>query len=166
MLRKIIPRVKKDATTIPKLDERVSGDELLNAEDFVDVLYRYGFYNKYGEDFDILSDNGIDTAKSYLEETEAPRGAIDTAEDLKELETERDNAFDLWQELKNRSSGELYESTPGEIEARDVSSRLDMTAEERKNTRPDIDRTDVVFADGSTYHTSAYADNFSEQIDE
>ena len=39
-----------------------------------------------------------------------------------------------------------YEKAAGEIEARDVANRADMTAEERKNTRPDIDREDVVFA--------------------
>lgn len=60
---------------------------------------------------------------------------------------------------------DLYRSTAGEIEARDVSNRLDYTSEQRKNTRPDIDRTDVVFADGSTYQASVYADKFGEQID-
>jgi hypothetical protein len=45
---------------------------------------------------------------------------------------------------------DLYRSTAGEIEARDVSNRLDYTSEQRKNTRPDIDRTDVVFADESS----------------
>lgn len=38
-----------------------------------------------------------------------------------------------------------YNSTAGEIESRDVEKRLDYSPEERKNTRPDIDRTDVVF---------------------
>ena len=120
------------------------------ADGFVDVLYRFGFYDKYGEDFDILSDGGIQTAKNYLEEIEAPLGAIDMAEQLKEYETDRNNAFDKWQKLKNRSEGDLYGSTAGEIEARDVSNRLDYTSEQRKNTRPDIDRTDVVFADESS----------------
>ena len=46
-----------------------------------------------------------------------------------------------------RYAPDLYLDTTGEIEARDVENRLDMTEEQRKNTRPDIDRTDVVFAD-------------------
>ena len=56
--------------------------------------------------------------------------------------------------LRNDSrSGEmLYEKTAGEIEARDVSARADLDAAQRKNTRPDIDRADVVFADsGESY---------------
>jgi hypothetical protein len=40
-----------------------------------------------------------------------------------------------------------YDRNAGEIEARDVANRAELTAEQRKNTRPDIDRTDVVFAD-------------------
>ena len=49
---------------------------------------------------------------------------------------------------------EYYEKTAGEIEARDVENRLELTMEQRKNTRPDIDRTDVVFADDSVYGNS------------
>ena len=47
---------------------------------------------------------------------------------------------------KGRSPVELYYSTAGEIEARDTAKRIDMSDEQRKNTRPDIDREDVVFA--------------------
>lgn len=42
-----------------------------------------------------------------------------------------------------------YEKAAGEIEARDVANRADMTAEQRKNTRPDLDRDDVVFSESS-----------------
>ena len=45
------------------------------------------------------------------------------------------------------SSWDLYLRTAGEIEARDAASRIDKTDKERKNTRPDIDRKDVIFAD-------------------
>ena len=59
---------------------------------------------------------------------------------------------------------DLYDATAGEIESRDVEKRLNYTAEQRKNTRPDIDRKDVVFADGGvSYSTSK---TFNEQIDE
>ena len=46
---------------------------------------------------------------------------------------------------------DLYRSSAGEIEARDVTSRMDMTPSQRKSTRPDIDRTEVVFADDAQY---------------
>ena len=43
-----------------------------------------------------------------------------------------------------------YHAVAGEIEAHDVQARRRMTAEERKNTRPNIDREDVVFAGGAS----------------
>ena len=51
--------------------------------------------------------------------------------------------------MHDKSSYDLYKSTSGEVEARDASKRMNLTAEERKNTRPDIDRTDVMFAEES-----------------
>ena len=59
---------------------------------------------------------------------------------------------------KDISPFENYKATAGEIEARDVENRVDLTAEERKNTRPDIDRTDVVFADRRTESRRTDAD--------
>lgn len=56
----------------------------------------------------------------------------------------------------------FYKNTAGEIEARDVSSRLNMTAEQRKNTRPDIDRTDVVFAENSGISSFSLSSDVSE----
>ena len=56
---------------------------------------------------------------------------------------------------KGKTPGELYGMTAGEVEARDAGNRVDMTAEQRKNTRPDIDRSDVVFA-----YNSAVAKDF------
>ena len=44
---------------------------------------------------------------------------------------------------------EFYRNTAGEIEARDTTSRRRMSAEERKNTPPELGDADTVFADGS-----------------
>ena len=51
------------------------------------------------------------------------------------------------------TGNENYGRVAGEVEARDVSSRLEYNAEERKNTRPDVDRSDVVFADKGTSYS-------------
>ncbi len=53
-------------------------------------------------------------------------------------------------ELEQMSAAELYRNTAGEIEARDAASRIDMTAEERRNNFPEAfkQRDGVVFADG------------------
>ena len=54
------------------------------------------------------------------------------------------------QRIADGSSSVYYEycnRTAGEIEARDTEQRIDLTEAERKEKRPDIDRTDVVFSD-------------------
>ena len=48
-----------------------------------------------------------------------------------------------------------YENTAGEIEARDAAIRWWRTNEARKEKRPDIDRTDVVFASNGSHWLSA-----------
>lgn len=48
-----------------------------------------------------------------------------------------------------RTPTQLYYATAGEIEARDTTSRRQMSAEERKNTPPKLGDADTVFADGS-----------------
>ena len=72
-------------------------------------------------------------------------------------EADREVAYLL--EHKGRTDEDLYYSTAGEVEARDTSKRLDYTGEQRKNTRPDIDRTDVVFAgdSGIGYSSKEYS---------
>ena len=42
---------------------------------------------------------------------------------------------------------ELYSNTGGEIEARDAAARMDMTADERRNTFPKIGDENTVFAE-------------------
>lgn len=105
-----------------------------------------------------------------------PRGAVDfdTLEQLeedppewKEFDARRDalegkygdRLFDFMflfdqfrsaQTRTRRTASDLYMDTAGEIEARDTTKRRSMDAEQRKNTRPDIDREDVVFAYGGS----------------
>lgn len=43
----------------------------------------------------------------------------------------------------HRYADDMYTNTAGEIEARDVQQRLEMTADQRRETRPDIDRESV-----------------------
>lgn len=57
-----------------------------------------------------------------------------------------------------------YENSAGEIEARDVTERRNLTTIERKNTRPDIDRTDVYFTDNELSYSTK--DTFKKQVEE
>ena len=60
------------------------------------------------------------------------------------------------------NANELYFNTAGEVEARDTTTRRKLDAEQRKNTRPDIDREDVVFAEG-TYARDMYGGKYSRK---
>ena len=53
----------------------------------------------------------------------------------------------LEQENPKRTATELYWDTAGEIEARNVAGRRNLTAEERKNTPPNLGDEDTVFAE-------------------
>jgi hypothetical protein len=58
-------------------------------------------------------------------------------------------------EIGDKLNTVFYKNTAGEIEARNAAERINLSAEERKNTRPDIDREDVVFAeDGVSYYSA------------
>lgn len=60
----------------------------------------------------------------------------------------------------SRLPGDLYRDTAGEIEARDAAARRGLTAEERRNRKPDTGDENTVFADGSG---GGYAMSQSEQ---
>ena len=60
---------------------------------------------------------------------------------------------------------EFYRNTAGEIEARDTASRRRMTAEERKNTPPNLGDADTVFADGNATSYSI-DENFGKNVDD
>ena len=47
---------------------------------------------------------------------------------------------------------------------RDAADRIDMDSEQRKNTRPDIDREDVVFADLGNGTAYSLAEGAKEEV--
>lgn len=55
-----------------------------------------------------------------------------------------------WTSGEEMMPSELYRNTAGEIEARDTAARRRMSAEERKNTPPDLGDADTVFADSDS----------------
>lgn len=57
--------------------------------------------------------------------------------------------YDTYEKSPSTWAENRYYNTAGEIEARDVADRVNYSPKQRKNTRPDIDRKGVVFADDS-----------------
>ena len=70
-----------------------------------------------------------------------------------------------WASGEEMMPSELYRNTAGEIEARDTASRRRMTAEERKNTPPNLGDADTVFADGNATSYSI-DENFGKNVDD
>lgn len=68
----------------------------------------------------------------------------------------------------SRMPTDLYRDTAGEIEARDVSKRRELTAEERRETAPDYGSEDTVFADGGDGYAMSQReqDSVKEQLRE
>lgn len=70
-------------------------------------------------------------------------------------------------EKKGITAYEAYYKTAGEIEARDTAQRLFLNEEQRKDTRPDIDKNDVMFSDNKDiqYSLSDIPDGYSRLSD-
>ena len=90
------------------------------------------------------------TLNQHWQDIENFKNESKYAKQIKTSENEIAKLENRLKELTNgKTSYELYENTAGEIEARDAAERINLSAEQRKNTRPDVDRTDVVFAGDS-----------------
>ena len=82
------------------------------------------------------------------------------------------SSLEYWENLgyTNEEAMVLYYYTAGEIEARDVSNRVEYDNEQRKNNRPDIDRDDVVFANsgesGDSSDENIMQDDFENKVDQ
>lgn len=66
----------------------------------------------------------------------------------------------------SRLPGDLYRDTAGEIEARDAAARRGLTAEERRNRKPDTGDENTVFADGSGWNSYSEQDSETSSIKE
>lgn len=78
--------------------------------------------------------------------------------DMADFERRRDRGDKL-------TAQQLYSKTAGEIEARDVSARRRMTAEERRNRMPNVDE-DAVIAESNPYYPFSASDADSELLNQ
>mgnify|MGYP005962796895 CR=1 FL=1 len=60
------------------------------------------------------------------------------------------------QKQREMRAEQAYRNTAGEIEAANVASRLGLSAKQRAETRPDIDRTNVRFSRSAGWHHAEY----------
>ena len=93
---------------------------------------------------------------------EIPEGNMDALEEVNKLTSA----------LKDKSDYELYNALAGEVEARNVQKRMDMTEDERRNSlaaeTEDVAREDQIFlfGDGGTAHMGSRTDKRMAEIGE
>lgn len=139
----------KEYETSKKLSDYVSHPELFKA---YPQLKEVNFY------FDTISAKGayypdsnaivINPTLSQAEQRESVIHEIQHA--IQHIEGFADGSTMVqWQKsgADSLTAYNNYINTAGEIEARDTANRVNLNSEQRNNTRPDIDRKDVVFAD-------------------
>lgn len=122
-------------------------DKLVDFDDFED---------KTGLDFiNLFDEDNMKKSKAYLKE-KLPEGLYEVSEGYidrgKEYAEKYISLMKKLRTLKEQTAMDLYKNTAGEIEARDVQNRMNMTEEERKNTFPESMKKngDVVFANKKT----------------
>lgn len=76
-----------------------------------------------------------------------------------------DEYYDQVQILNLTTPTGQYHALAGEVEAYDAQARRRMTSEERKNTRPNIDRRDVTLV-GNSEESNDLDENLGDQLDE
>ena len=135
----LMERADKAVAVIDEIEERYAQDTMPDSE-----VQRMNY--------------AMERYETLMQEAETTFG-VDLVRDYVRLKAEM---LDL-SHKPHRTAEDLYRSTAGEVEARDVSNRQGLTATQRKNTRPDIDRTDVVFA--SSYQVSyEFDEKFGRQL--
>ena len=94
--------------------------------------------------------NGEKTIDEHWSDIEAFKANSKYAEQIANCEAEIAEYQRRYDETTNgMTASEQYLNTAGEIEARDVEARRWRSEDALLETRPDIDRTDVVFAEGN-----------------
>lgn len=131
-------------------------------EDIKDDAYRLWYLNDHYFD-DNVDSEAVDKEIAEIEARGEAFGYTDILDRYFELQSDVTKVFNEIEKRRRRSPDELYHNTAGEIEARDSTARLEMSSDERKNTRPDIDRKDVVFAEGGVSYSKA-SDNDKSSI--
>ncbi len=125
-----------------KLKEQMS----ISGEDISAIVAQYNFETMYEGLTDSEYAQAYDRAAAQIKDEHLQDAFWDYS-------VARERAYQELATIEKDSPRDSYRKTAGEVEARDVSRRVNFDAEKRNNTRPDIDREDVVFSDdeGASY---------------
>lgn len=128
-------------------DEVRSADKYYEsaADDLLDALDETGYFNKYGEDIDITSEDELSRIRDEYRDTDPDIEEL--VDELEDSQKELQESQNKLRELRNMSPAEFYKYAAGEVEARDTANRLNYGEGERRATRPDIDSPSIQVED-------------------
>ena len=140
----------RNAREQPELDARMEElrESARSIREELDGQRAQAGYDEFVDQTYALADQGSIT------EEEAERRIQQFEEEhagLRSLEKALDAVFREMQDIRGqmRTAADLYRSTAGEIEARDVQDRLQLGEAERRATEPNLGDENTVFAEGS-----------------
>ena len=115
------------------------------ADDLLDALDDAGYFNKYGDDIDITSEDELSRIRDEYRDTDPDIEEL--VDELEDSQKELQESQNKLRELRNMSPVEFYKYAAGEVEARDTANRLNYSEGERRATRPDIDSPSIKVED-------------------
>lgn len=119
------------------------------SDNLLDALEEAGYFDKYGDDVDITSEDELARIKNEYKGSDSKIEKL--VDEFEEQRKQYDEANGKSRDLRNMSAKDFYKYAAGEVEARDSANRLKYNPEERRANRPDIDSPTVLVEDYTRY---------------
>lgn len=119
------------------------------SDNLLDALEEAGYFDKYGDDVDIASEDELARIKNEYEGSDSKIEKL--VDEFEEQRKQYDEVNGKSRDLRNMSAKDFYKYAAGEVEARDSANRLNYDSEERRTNRPDIDSPTVLVEDYTRY---------------
>lgn len=119
------------------------------SDNLIDALEESGYFDKYGDDVDITSEDELARIKNEYKGSDSKIEKL--VDEFEEQRKQYDEANGKSRDLRNMSAKDFYKYAAGEVEARDSANRLNYDSEERRTNRPDIDSPTVLVEDYTRY---------------
>ena len=119
------------------------------SDNLLDALEEAGYFDKYGDDVDITSEDELARIKNEYKGSDSKIEKL--VDEFEEQRKQYDEVNGKSRDLRNMSAKDFYKYAAGEVEARDSANRLNYNSEERRANRPDIDSPTVLVEDYTRY---------------
>ena len=119
------------------------------SDNLLDALEEAGYFDKYGDDVDITSEDELVRIKSEYKGSDSKIEKL--VDEFEKQRKQYDEEIGKSRDLRNMSAKDFYKYAAGEVEARDSANRLKYNSEERRANRPDIDSPTVLVEDYTRY---------------